>query len=283
MKGDFIHIGCSLNDSFLMPYGVMLASLFETNKTNKFNIHIFSSDLSNESIETLKDITDRYHAEFNYHPLDSSILADLPVNERISKDTYSWYLAAEIIGSDIDRLLVLDGDIIVLDNIRPLWETNLNGFPIAVAEDIAGIKLKEYSRLNIPEKFGYFNCGVILINLKEWKKNEYSRKVLEYARENAYNLKYLDQDAGNFVLKDRKKIVDLKWNQQVGIYFLRKSYIRSIYSEEAINEIKNNPAIVHFNGLEKPWNYATLHPYKDKFNYYSERSVYRFFESIFLV
>jgi lipopolysaccharide biosynthesis glycosyltransferase len=266
MKGDLIHIGCSLNDSFLMPYGVMLVSLFETNNMNRFHIHFFSSDLSKKSIETLKDITERYHAGFSYYTLDSSLLEGLPVTNRISKDTYSWYLMAETISSDIDRLLILDGDIIVLDDIKPLWETNLNGYTIAVAEDIAGIKLKEYARLNIPEKFGYFNCGVILINLKEWIKNEFSRKVLTYAREHASNLKYLDQDAGNYVLKDRKKMVGLKWNQQVGIYFLRKNYIRSIYSEEAVNEIKKNPAIVHFNGLEKPWNYTNLHPYKKKFN-----------------
>src|ERR1035437_852065 len=92
MKGDLIHIGCSLNDSFLMPYGVMLVSLFETNNMNRFHIHFFSSDLSKKSIETLKDITERYHAGFSYYTLDSSLLEGLPVTNRISKDTYSWYL-----------------------------------------------------------------------------------------------------------------------------------------------------------------------------------------------
>jgi len=268
MKRDLIHIGCSLNDSFLMPYGVMLVSLFETNNMNRFHIHIFSSDLSKQSIETLKDITERYHAGFSYYTLDSSLLEGLPVNNRISKDTYSWYLAAETINSDTDRLLILDGDIIVLDDIKPLWETELNGYTIAAAQDIAGIKLKEHIRLNIPDKKGYFNCGVILINLREWTKNGFTRKVLAFAKENPCILKYLDQDAGNYVLQDRKKNIDLKWNQQVGIYFLRKKYIRSIYSEEAVNEIKKNPAIVHFNGLEKPWNYTNLHPFKDKFNFF---------------
>jgi lipopolysaccharide biosynthesis glycosyltransferase len=204
--------------------------------------------------------------------MDSSLLANLAVSERISTVTYSWNVMAEIINPDVDRLIYMDGDMIVLNDIRPLWETDMNGCIIAAVDDIAAMKFKEYDRLNIPEKFGYFNSGVILIDRKQWVKNDFSNKVLTYARENAEILKFQDQDAGNAVLKDRRKALDQKWNQQVGIYFLRKKFLNSIYSEEAVEEIKNNPVIVHFNGHEKPWDYANLHPYKNKFNYFLEIS-----------
>jgi lipopolysaccharide biosynthesis glycosyltransferase len=268
MKDDFIHVGCGLNDFYLMPYGVLLVSLFETNKMNKFHIHVFSSELSETSIKTLKGITDKYNANFTYYPMDSALLANLAESDRISNVTYSWNVMPELVNPDVNKLLYLDGDMIVLDNIKPLWETDLNGYIIAAVDDIAAIKFKEFDRLKIPEEFGYFNTGTILINRKEWVKNDLSRKVLSYARENAEILKFLDQDAGNYVLHNKRKILHPMWNQQVGVYFLKKNFVNSKYSNEVLKEAIAKPVIVHFNGMEKPWEYANLHPFKDKFNYY---------------
>ena len=272
MKNDVIHVGCGLDDYYLMPYGVLLISLFENNKMNKIHIHVFSSSLSNKSIEILKGISNRYNAGFTYYPMDAALLANLAETDRISNVTYSWNVMPELIAPEVDRLLYLDGDMIVLDDIKPLWETDLNGYVIAAVDDIAAIRYKENVRLSIPEQFGYFNTGTVLINRGEWVKNNLSRKVLSFARENAEILKFLDQDAGNCVLFDKRKILHPKWNQQVGVYFLKKNFINSKYSDDVLEETINRPVIVHFNGMEKPWEYANLHPFKDKFQYYWELS-----------
>jgi lipopolysaccharide biosynthesis glycosyltransferase len=251
-----------------MPYGVLLVSLFENNKMNKIHIHVFSSSLSSESIETLKGITNRYNAGFTYYPMEAALLENLAETDRISSITYSWSVMPELIDPDINKLLYLDGDMIVLDDIKPLWETDLNGYIIGAVDDIAAIKFKECDRLRIPAKFGYFNTGTILIDTKEWVKNGFSRKLLSYARENADILKFLDQDAGNCVLYNKRKVLHPKWNQQVGVYFLKKNFVNSTYSDEILEETINKPVIVHFNGMEKPWEYANLHPFKSKFQYY---------------
>jgi lipopolysaccharide biosynthesis glycosyltransferase len=268
MNNDVIHIGCALNDCYLMPYSVMLVSLFETNKMNKFHIHVFSCELSNESIEALKGVADRYQADFSFYPMDSALLENLSVNDRISNDTYCWNIMPDLIDPKVNKLLYLNGDMIVLDDIKPLWETDLNGYIIGAVDDIAAIKFKEFDRLKIPEQFGYFNAGTILINRREWVKNDFSGKVLSYARENGKFLKFLDQDAGNFILYNKRKTLHPKWNQQVGVYFIKKNFTNSKYSNEDLEEAIKNPVIVHFNGMEKPWDYVNLHPFKSKFIYY---------------
>jgi len=272
MKNDIIHVCCGLNDYYLMPYGVMLVSLFETNNMNKFHVHVFSSSLGNESIEILKGITNKYNAAFTYYPMDSALLANLAETERISNITYSWNVMPELIDPAVNKLLYLDGDMIVLDDIKPLWETDLNGYIIAAVDDIVALKFKENERLHIPEQFGYFNTGTVLINRKEWMKNDLSRKVLSFARENAEILKYLDQDAGNSILYDKRQILHPKWNQQVGVYFLKKNFVKSTYTNAVLNETIHKPVIVHFNGMEKPWDYANMHPFKRKFLYYLKLS-----------
>ena len=249
MKNDIIHVGCGLNDYYLMPYGVLLVSLFENNKMNKIHIHVFSSSLSSESIETLKGITNRYNAGFTYYPMEVALLENLAETDRISNVTYSWNLMPELIDPEVSKLLYLDGDMIVLGDIKPLWETDLNGNIIGAVDDIAAIKFKEFDRLHIPEKFGYFNTGTLLINRKEWVKDGFSRKLLSYAREYADILKFLDQDAGNGVLYNKRKALHPKWNQQVGVYFLEKNFVNSTYSDEILEETINKPVIVHFNGM----------------------------------
>ena len=275
MKNDIIHVACGLNDHYLMPYGVMLVSLFETNKTNKFHIHVFSGEFSDRSIETLRNITQKYNAGFSFYPLDPSLFNNLAVSERISSVTYYRDLIPEAINPEVEKIAYLDGDMIVLGDIRPLWEIDLEGYTIAAADDIAAIKFKEYDRLNIPEKFGYFNSGTILINRKEWIKNDISRKIFSYTRENIEILKYLDQDAENFTLCDKRKTLEQKWNQQVGIYFLRQKFLDSFFSQEQVKEIKKKPVIVHFNGMEKPWEYVNLHPYKKEFQYFLKISGFK--------
>src|ERR1035437_9767327 len=105
MKNDVIHIGCGLNDYYLMPYGVLLVSLFENNKMNKFHIHVFSSALSNESIDILRNIANKYNAGFTYYPMDSALLKNLAETDRISNVTYSWNVMPELIDQEVNKLL----------------------------------------------------------------------------------------------------------------------------------------------------------------------------------
>ncbi|MBK8805452.1 MAG: hypothetical protein IPO21_01895 [Bacteroidales bacterium] len=100
----------------------------------------------------------------------------------------------------------------------------------------------------------------------KYKRNT---KVTEYIVSN-YNLcEYHDQDGLNGALFQYRYNLSPIWNQQIGIYFVDKTFVNSIW-EDADIAIKK-PIIVHFNGMEKPWNLISAHPYKKQFRNYAKK------------
>ena len=63
-------------------------------------------------------------------------------------------------------------------------------------------------------RYGYFNSGVLLLNLTYWRENNLENELLEYAYNNIGLLQYHDQDILNAVLKDRKKQMSIAYNVQ---------------------------------------------------------------------
>jgi lipopolysaccharide biosynthesis glycosyltransferase len=272
MRKETIHIACALDDNFLMTTGVMLVSLFETNKANKIHIHIFSANLNEENVNHLKAITERYGGDFEFYHLASSIFENFNFNERISLASYYRILIPEIINKNINKILYLDGDMIVNGDLLPLWETDLNDYVIGASDDIVAIDVKEFYRLEIPKEFGYFNAGMVLINTEKWRNDNTTQKVLTFLTENKEIIKFHDQDGLNKILFDKVKKLPVKWNQQVGIYCCKPNFIRSVFPGMDLEKTTKNPVIVHFNGKEKPWNYVSLHPFTKMFKYYLKLS-----------
>lgn len=271
-KENYIHIACALNDSYLTPTGVMLVSLFESNKDKKFYVHVFSGDLNETSIKALEDVSRRYNAEYTFYPLDDSKFQNLAFSDRLSSVTYYRDVIADTINPDVEKILYFDGDMIIVGDIGPLWETNIDNYILGAVDDLNATKSREFDRLQVPEQFAYFNSGTWLINRREWIKNNTSEKIFKYTRANKEKLKYLDQDAENVILHNRRKVLDLKWNQQVCLYLNHSGFNNKKYSQQQLDEVKLNPVVVHFNGIEKPWNYVNLHPFKKDYKHFERIS-----------
>jgi lipopolysaccharide biosynthesis glycosyltransferase len=268
MEKQTIHIACALDDKFVMTTGVMLVSLFETNKSVKFYIHIFSSNLKNENINILQNITNKYNSDFEYYHIQKAIFESFRTDSRISSATYYRILIPKIIDRNVKKILYLDGDITINGDITALWETEMNGFIIAGVNDAAAVDMMENKRLNIPEEFHYFNAGMLLIDTEKWNAFDTTPKLIEYLNQNFHKNRFFDQDALNAILYDKCKKLPPVWNQQIGIYYIDPKIINDVYSKEDIVQAKKNPVIIHFNGKEKPWHYVSLHPYKKKFRHY---------------
>ena len=68
-------------------------------------------------------------------------------------------------GSQIERLLYMDCDMIALDDVAKLWTVDLGENIIAAVED-AGVP-STFGKMAIPaESMCYFNSGLLLIDVK---------------------------------------------------------------------------------------------------------------------
>ena len=89
-------------------------------------------------------------------------------------------------------------------------------------------------------------------------------------------LMYPDQDGLNVSLQGQWKKLPLRWNAQPSIY---SSYAKARFdiplSSNDYYEAITNPAIIHFLGEKKPWNYLSFHPLKKSYTDYLKVSPWK--------
>ncbi|MCL1961771.1 MAG: hypothetical protein FWG56_08390 [Desulfovibrionaceae bacterium] len=160
---------------------------------------------------------------------------------------------------DLDKVLYIDGDTIINKDLYDFYCSDLHEFYAAVIEDI---KPKYHYKPNILEKLkikkhrGYFNSGVLLLNLQKMRVEGIVEKLFDY-RENGLNF-FMDQDALNVIFSDNVKYVSCLYNFLVtlpdnfSLDEMKKNYL-SLDGYKDFQQIYSNSYIVHFSSKDKPW------------------------------
>lgn len=175
-------------------------------------------------------------------------------------------------------MLYLDGDMIVRHSLLPLWNTDITGCAVGVVCDYdSGMdRYNNYNRLKYSPHLGYFNAGMLLVNLKYWREHQVVNEFAEDIRHHSEDIRFHDQDVLNFVFRERKKEVSVKYNLQSG-FLLKHPYCDYEKNEQDIHEAIKDPVIVHF-VLSKPWyayNREPTHPFASTFFKYQNQTKWR--------
>ena len=268
MTDNRVNIVLNTDLQYVVHCCTMLSSLFENNINIKFNIHVISGGLTASFINDIRNLVEeKYSQKLYLYIIDSEALNYFPKykNSHISQAANYRLFVDKILPSDIDKVLYLDCDLIVNNSLEPLWSIDISDCPIAAVEDMWSGKDDNYIRLGYDKKYGYFNSGVLLINLKWWRENNICNNFIEYLKCHD-NLKFVDQDILNGMFYNNRKLLSFKWNVQDGL-LRRKPKVRESSMPKLQNEIKC-PAIIHYTGSRKPWDYDCINPYKERyFNY----------------
>lgn len=251
-------------DNNFVEYMLVTTTSILLNTTHKIKFYILTSpDLSLENKKLIKNKILKYKlAKLKIIKIEDSQYK-FKINHHLPLATYYRILISKYVKED--KVIYLDGDIIVLDDIKKLYNLKLGTKVIAAVEDTAHIinspeNKRKHKELEIPAKFKYFNAGVLLINNKKYKL--YKLKLINYIITNPEKIKLCDQDALNAILYNKTKIINLKYNMTWHFYLLK--YITNYYD---LRTIKNNkpPLIFHFAGSIKPWQHRYFGPYLKEF------------------
>mgnify|MGYP001366316760 CR=1 FL=1 len=245
------------DDRYAPHLAVMLTSLLHHNRKHAdLRLYVVDGDVSEENKHRLQRTAESFRRTIRFVTIRDSRYSTLKVHPKkdyISKTTFARIFIPELLGDDIRKALYLDCDLIVLSDLSPLWNITLNGRHFAAAVDISPVQSKAKrkkmaERLSLPADAPYFNAGVLLMNLPQWRKHRIVDRTLAYLAVHGENTKYNDQDALNVVLRDRWRKLSPKWNYT---------------SKHQTKMPLAHPAIVHFTGKRKPWNsdgpYGTLY------------------------
>ncbi len=280
-----MNILLSTDNNYVMPTGVLMHSIGANNGSD-IQYHILvNSNFAIKNKESLYNVALHYNNKIDFYTVNDILTKELPFGrgnmpEGVSIATYYRLFITQLLPTHIDRILYLDGDMIVRKSIRQLYESDLDGYALGVVHDMDEMKHIKSNRLPYPMTTGYFNAGMMLINLKYWRETNAFSKFMDYIEYNGSSIIYHDQDVLNSVFYDKKKWVSVKYNFQNG-FILKKNDKSVTYDTLITNDInknKTNPVIIHFSvgGPDhKPWFLFCLHPYRKEWLKYKSISEWK--------
>ena len=275
-----MNILLSTDNNYVMPTGVLMHSIGENN-TDAVDYHVLvNEDFSDESRKTLQTIAQRYASSINFYVVDSQMVKDLPFGhddmpQHVSIATYYRLFITKILPPTVHKILYLDGDMLVLKSLKSLWETNIDGYALAVVHDMdEPMHLSEHRFPQLRDK-GYFNAGLLLINLDYWRKHACYKRFMDFVKDHYDKIIFHDQDVLNCVLYDEKKWLPLTYNFQNGFILADRYKRHDLRLASEIDSCKYNPSIIHYTVNKKPWHVSCFHPYRQLWRDYKAMSCWR--------
>jgi len=251
-----IHVSCAVEGDYVPHSAAMLHSVIANSGGLGVHVHyLHGPDFSRQSGTLLREMLEDLGAGISFFEIDDERVAGLPTKGFTGKATWYRIFLPELL-PDVERVLYLDSDLIAMDSLVPLWETDVTGCYLAAVTNVF-----QHNHLHRPAGLGlsgpaaYFNAGVILMNLDLLRRERQTEALLAYATENADRLEWRDQDTLNVVLGKRRLHLHPRWNAMTAVLDFPQA--KDVFGPEAVEEARATPAIRHFEGPEqnKPWHY----------------------------
>ena len=268
MKNRILDIAFCVNDVWLSYVTVSIKSIIENNKSYTINIHIITDHISEANEKRLLSEVQGYkNVSVRIYWIDDTPLKKLRVSTRWP--IYTWYriLLPQILSDKINKVLYLDADIVVVDDIGELFAIDMKEKSIAAVLDSLTFETVLYQRLGYESSKHYVSSGVLLMNLQFWRENDLTEMIIDWAVKNDSELRYPDQDAINYICRDTKVLLPLRFNILYALFYTDKFYSNE---KRQMEECLDKPAIIHFTDDYKPWFIDTIqHPMYKKWIKYN--------------
>lgn len=266
-----INIGLCTDENYAMPCGVCITSIFENNMSSEVVVTLLTNGLSIKTKRKLQKTANRYNQKIKIIEINDDLFNTYPITEQFPKSIYYRLLFPDLL-KDCEKLLYIDVDTIVINSLQPLYDINISDFLCGVIIDSACDDIRQKNRILIHGD--YFNSGVLLMNLHEWRKQKIACKCLEYLKVYPNNCIYPDQDALNAVMDNSVLYLPLEYNLQEGFLFEKKDLLLNKTRWDQIEPSVEKTVIIHFSGILKPWHRECTHPFNDIFEKYKTISLW---------
>lgn len=279
MKND-LNIIYTVDDSYIPQLGASITSVITNNKNRNICFYI-ATDLnqytknflelkeyySNNRIKIVHIDCKEYDKYFNEARLDKWGSGSYYVYWRINafdkmKCDFAWYL---------------DADILCLKEIsNPRIGNCVVGCVIDSVHSFYNKILK------LEKDFCFFNTGTMFVDVKKWKSNNISSRILDVIKKCDKKFIMADQDYISFGISELICPISPKYNYFVGydFYGINNSFKmyeldkKKFYTETEICESKKDVVFYHcLNGVfGRPWEVGNTSPIKNKYLEYRNQS-----------
>lgn len=264
------------DENYAVYGGVSITSLFENNKSaDEIYVHFLASGLNEEMRRKFKELEEKYNRKIILYDADLLKQRIMDIGATIHDGSYATYyklFLQEFIPKEVERILYVDDDTIILGDLSELFTMDISSTHLAIAKD--SDPLPFYDQTDEEKMRCRYNCGVMLINLENWKKYGCQSEIEDYMRTHGNYCH--DQDILNRLYYEKIMPLPCEYNVQPLLYaFTAKQYFsvyrqKDYYTYEDVEKARKNIKIAHFFHWcgESAWNKGTLHPYRKLFRKY---------------
>ncbi len=266
-----IQVVYACDDNYAMLAGISIASLLERcRRDTELTVYVLCCEVSEENMARLRAVGDRCRQRLVL--LDASdVIRELSKQyidvQRWSLAAYARLLTPELL-PDLGKILYLDCDTLVTDDITELWDTPLaKASCAAVSEPVSALHKRN---VGLAKDEPYYNSGVMLIDLDKWRDEDIIPRFAECIRRHNGLVPYVDQGCVNEVCRGEIITLPVRYNVHTLLYDFTDEetavYRRDagVYAKEEIETAKKHPVVVHFTSSflsRRPWIEGSGHPY----------------------
>lgn len=267
------HIVACIDQHFVEQLCVHLTSFANHHSNGTFRYHVMFSGLTFEDKHTiLAHVPQNIDIQFysvDYATIKKRFHVSAQTHHRLTLATFFRLMMGQLLPQTITDVLYLDADTLVVGNLSVLFQSLPKGALVGTVIDI-NIVARAREVLNV--QHDYFNAGVMRINLARWRESQVEEKAVAYfAQATNEQLVFNDQDALNAVLCESQ----ITWYQK------QWNYQTCQVQQDLINKaVLDNPFIVHFTGIDKPWHLNSSHFYREQYLAYRQQTQFANFKRV---
>lgn len=282
---NILNIVLICDKNFVIPTGICIQSIIQSkNNDTKITIHVIAQDVTDSQQAFLYRFNKEENIDIHLIPAGPSPAADLFDGKSLSfcnaTDAALFKFFIPGILQNIPKVLYLDSDIIVRQDLSALYHTDIGNYYAAVVKDSNGVfKTNNPCDLKFPQ---YFNSGVMLLNLDKMRENDCTDKLVHaYECMDEDMRRVVDQNAFNEIFEGHVTFLPAEYNFMYSIFANKlideskneetlMADIRAYYGVNyaTLSEMLENAAIIHLASRKKAWE-NMIDPYHDEwYTYY---------------
>lgn len=274
-----INIVFASDNNYAQHTAVAMASvLVNTKVPQKIQFYLIDDEIQQENKEKIIKTVQNLGGNIEFIKIKNSKLEDCYVSGELSRASYFRLDIANILDESIEKIIYLDCDLLVYDDIEKMWQLDMGGKPVAATCDLgimasARVRKQKNKFIGLPFDAPYFNAGVLMMDLKKWRDGNYAEAIIALATQNKYPNH--DQDALNKFFMNNWQEIPLRWDVIPPVFNLFLKIVTKPDLRKKAIEAKLNPAIFHYAGGYKPWEYEIHNGFNDKYYEYLKLTEYK--------
>ena len=262
-----VHISMTIDWDYLRGSMAAIHSVLKhTSCPKNLFFHFIASD---SRLENKDEFTRIVHGsfpslKFKVYVFNESLVENLispSIRQALENPlNYARSYLADLLEECVERVIYLDSDIIVVDDIQDLWKVSLTGSKVIGAPEYCHANFTRYfsyefwSSYEFSEVFKgrknrpcYFNTGVMVMDLVKWREGEYTKKIEKWMEIQKVRRVYKLGSLPPFLMVFGGDIeaIEHRWNQH------------GLGGDNVVDSCRSlHPgpvSLLHWSGKGKPW------------------------------